>query len=56
MHDQHPFFSKEPTMNPEGTQPTAKAQTPKKSSATVGDNAIREFRVKISEEALVDLR
>jgi pimeloyl-ACP methyl ester carboxylesterase len=43
-------------MNPEGTQPTAKAQTPKKSSATVGDNAIREFRVKISEEALVDLR
>ena len=43
-------------MNPEGTQHTDKAQTTKKSSATVGANAIREFKVNIPEEALVDLR
>jgi len=54
---------KEATMNLEGTQPTkADAQAPvvamlaKKSSTTVGDDAIREYRVSIKEEALADLR
>ncbi len=60
------FFSKERTMNPEGTQYTAKTQTTsdppvvgmlgKKPSATVGDSAMREFKVDIPEAALVDLR